>query len=192
MSIKLVKIIVVCGLILACTSLPALAQTKMKADELYQRIGLGYNQQLSFGILGGASDDAFLNNQSFSVKYWATPLIGIEGLLGFTTAKYEDDKGTGATIGAKLHVNVIREPSMNVYSGGGVGIMPVSTDFNDDSDNNVGFMLQGFFGMEFFFQGLPNLGFDVEIGLEYVDYDEFQQFGTYGGGFGLIGVRYYF
>lgn len=192
MSTKLLKTFAICVLVLSLTTLPAFAQTKLKADELYQRIGLGYNQQLSFGLLGGSLDDVFLNNQSFSVKYWATPIVGIEGLLGFMTAKFEDEKGTGATIGAKVHFNLIREPNMNVYSGGGVGILPVSTDLDGDSDNNVGFMLQGFFGMEFFFQELPNLGFDVEIGLEYVDYDEFQQFSTYGGGFGLMGVRYYF
>jgi hypothetical protein len=186
MSLKTITVSVICGL-----AVVLFASTVM-AKDLTQRISLGYNQQLSFGILGGAFDDAFLSSQAISSKYWITDRYGVEGLLGFTSAKYEDDRGFGLTVGGKFHANIVMEQNMNFYGGAGLGLMPVSTEVNDKDDNNVGFMAQTFAGFEFFLQGLPNLGFDIEVGLEYVDYDKFQRFGTYGGGFGTFGVRYYF
>jgi len=163
------------------------------AKDLTQRLGVGYNHVLGFDTpdvgglsLGGTSND------SLSVKYWITQQFGVEGLLGLTYAKYEDDKVFGTTIGGRFHANLIYEQNMNVYAGAGLGLIPVSTDVNGDADNNVGFMMQGFGGFEFFLPGLPNLALNTEIGLQYVDYDEFQGFGTFGAGFGVVGIRYYF
>ncbi|MDP8222309.1 MAG: hypothetical protein P9L99_03035 [Candidatus Lernaella stagnicola] len=187
MAPKLVKVAAICAVFVLCVA--GLAEAK----DLAQRISVGYNHQLSFGVLGGSLDDTFLSNQSISTKYWITNRYGVEGLLGFTSSKYEDDRGFGATIAGRFHANVITyEKNMNVYAGGGLGIIPVSIEVNDNDDNNVGVMAQAFFGFEFFLPGLPNLGFDAEVGLQYLDYDEFQQFGTYGGGFGVVGIRYYF
>jgi hypothetical protein len=47
-------------------------------------------------------------------------------------------------------------------------------------------------GIEFFIQELPNLAFDLEFGIRYIDVDEYAQLSTYGGGFGNFGIRYYF
>jgi len=164
------------------------------AVDLTQRISFGYNNQLSFGVVGGGAimDTAYMSNQSFSTKWWATKEIGLEGILGFISTEYEDVSGYGATLGAKFHYNIILERQMNVYTGGGLSILPVKTDNGEDEETNTGIQLMGFIGTEFFLQGLPNLAFDFEIGLQYLDYDEYSQFGTYGGGFGLMGIRYYF
>jgi hypothetical protein len=186
MSGRGTKIVVLCLLALALTAGSA------SAKDLVERLSIGYNYQLGVNLLSDRLDGAFLSNQSLSAKYWFTNRIGAEALAGFTYAKEEDDKGVGGSFGAKFLYNVILEPNMNVYVGAGAGVLPVSIKVDDDTDNNVGFMAQGFGGVEFFLDGLPNLGFDVEVGLEYVDFDRFQEFGTYGGGFGLIGIRCYF
>lgn len=186
MTTKTVRIFVLALIFALSLTLPAMAK------DLTQRLGLGYNYQLGFNVLDDRFDNAFLSNDSLSAKYWFTPQIGVEAMVGFVYAKNEDDKGVGAEFGAKFLYNLIMEQQMNIYTGGGLGLLPISVDFNDKTDNNVGFMLQGFFGTEFFLEGLPNLGFDVEVGLQYIDYDKYQQFGTYGGGFGLFGIRYYF
>ncbi|HPQ70999.1 MAG TPA: hypothetical protein PKW95_17880 [bacterium] len=182
------KIAVISLFLMAVLATPALAV------DLTNRISMGYNHQLSYGIVGGddAISSAFLANQSFSCKYWATREIGIEGILGFMSAEYEDVGGWGMTLGGKFHYNVIMEQQMNVYTGGGLALLPVTTDDGEDKDSNVGFLVMAFAGTEFFLPGLPNLAFDMELGLQYLDYDEYRQFGTYSGGFGMLGIRYYF
>lgn len=170
----------------------AFAAQAAVAKDLTQRISIGYNHSMGLGM--PADDLSILGtaNDALSVKYWFTQQFGVEGLVGMTYGKLEDDKVFGTTFGGRFHANLIYEQNMNVYTGGGLGIMPVSTDIGGDTDNNIGFMMQGFFGFEFFLPGLPNLAFDAEVGLQYADYDEFQSFGTYGGGFGAFGIRYYF
>lgn len=164
------------------------------AVDLTNRISIGYNNQLSSGIVGtdSAPGGAYLSNQSVSVKYWATRDIGFEGLFGFMSSEYEDVGGWGLNVAGKFHYNVISEKQMNIYTGGGLGVIPVHYSDGHDDETNTGFLVMGFIGVEFFLQGLPNLAFDMELGFNFLDYDEYRQFGTYGGGFGLIGIRYYF
>jgi hypothetical protein len=165
------------------------------AKDLTNRISAGYNKQLNFGIIGGANSDlsnAFFGIDSFSCKYWFTEDMGMELMFGYFTAKYDEVGGWAADIAGKFLYNVIKEDNMNVYTGAGLGIIPVHIDYGEEDETETGFHIMGFGGVEFFLNGLPNLAFDIEIGLEYIDIDEYAQLNTYGGAFGAFGIRYYF
>ncbi len=165
------------------------------AKDLSQRISLGYNNQASVGWIGGADaglTQMFLYSNGISTKYWLNRDLGFEGVLGYYTAKNEEVGGWAAQILGKVHYVLNHEDNMMFYTGGGLGLIPMKVDYGREEETETGFMLNAFLGWEFFLQGLPNLGFDVEVGLQYVDVDTFASFGTYGGGFGLLGIRYYF
>jgi hypothetical protein len=171
-----------------------LAGTALAVD-LTNRIGVGFNNQLSYGIIGSDSKmltNAYLTNQGISVKYWATRDIAIEGVLGFLYSDFQNTGGWGLTLGGKFIYNLVYEKQMNLYTGGGLAILPVHTDNGHDSHTKTGFSFMGFVGAEFFFRDFPNIGFDLEFGLQYLDFDEYRQFGTFGGGFTTFGIRYYF
>jgi hypothetical protein len=162
------------------------------AKNLLQRISVGAYGQVSYDLLGVDFDNPFLNQQGLSVKYWFTDRIGLEGLVAFAYAKVETERALGGFIEGKFHGNVVMEENMNMFVGGGLGLAPLSLRFKEDgdtdADSHLGFLLQAFAGFEFFLPGLPNLGLDVEFGLQYLDLGQAMQFGNYGG----LGVRYYF
>jgi len=165
------------------------------AKDLTNRIGVGYNNQLNFNFLGGQDasvTDAFIASQSISAKYWFTENLGIEPMVGYYTAKNKEIGGWAAEIAAKVLYNLNKEENMNFYGGGGLGILPMKIDYGPHTQSDTGFEAMAFLGVEFFFSGLPNLGFDVEFGLKYIDVSTFAQLSTYGGGFGVLGIRYYF
>lgn len=165
------------------------------AKNLTNRISIGYNKQLNFGIIGGPNAsiaNTFFNADCLSTKYWATDRIGMEFMVGYFTAKYEEVGGWVLDLGGKFLYNLIIEDNMAFYTGAGLGIMPTHIDYGATEENEVGFQMGAFVGWEFFFSELPNLGFDVEIGLRYIDIDEYAQLSTFGGAFSMFGIRYYF
>ncbi len=165
------------------------------AKNLTNRISIGYNKQLNFGIIGGenaAIANTFFNADCVSTKYWATDRIGMEFMVGYFTAKYDEVGGWVLDLGGKFLYNLIIEDNMAFYTGAGLGIMPAHIDYGEKEENETGFQVGAFVGWEFFFSELPNLGFDVEIGLRYIDIDEYAQLSTFGGAFSMFGIRYYF
>lgn len=174
--------------------LPAFSSICLGKD-LTNRISAGYNKQLTFGVIGGA-DSSLTNNilsiDSLACKYWITEDIGVELFGGYFTAKYDEVGGWALDLGGKFYYNMIKEDNMNLYSGAGLGIIPLHIDYGNDEMNETGFQAMAYAGIEFFFSGLPNLGFDMEVGLQYIDIDEYAQLSTYGGAFSTFGIRYYF
>ena len=61
-------------------------------------------------------------------------------------------------IGGKGLYVIKSEQNMHVYAGCGLGI--ANTD-NDQKDSDTSFSLSGVLGVEYFFSGLPNLGFST-------------------------------
>lgn len=164
------------------------------SKDMTHRISVGYNNQVNFGWVGDNSGIAntFAGSQAISTKYWLNEDLGFEGLFGYLTLKNEDIGGWAAKIAAKVLYNLNKEDNMNFYGGAGLGLLPSRIDYGPEVERSTGFLAMVFLGTEFFLQGLPNLGFDVEFGLQYLTVDSFSQFGTYGGGFGILGIRYYF
>lgn len=144
------------------------------------RIGLGFSQQLS--------DQ---NLSSMAARFWVTPSYGFEGLFGF---QFGDDRIIdfgGKFLGALRH-----EQNLTVYGFGLLGIE--NTEFKN-TNNEPGFNNSesqtmttfGFgLGVEFFFQGLPNLSFMAETGLGYRNPSSGGSFGTTSS-FMDLGLRYY-
>ncbi len=161
------------------TVLCLLAAPNAMAKDLSQRIGAGFNSQIG---LSNRLDAA-------SVRYWFNRDMGVQGDVAFFN--FSPDHGSSQTsfgIGGKFLYNVIKETNMNLYAGGGIYA------FTEPGlvDTEGGFSVSGLSGIEFFFQGLPNLGFNLELdlGLKYLN--------QYGTAFGLqadsinAGFHYYF
>ncbi len=149
------------------------------AKDLSERIGAGFNSQIG---LSNRLDAA-------SVRYWINRDMGVQGDLAFLNfAPYHGSNQTSFGVGGKFLYNVIEETNMNLYAGGGADVFtepaPAGTE--------TGFSFCGLSGIEFFFQGLPNLGFNLELdlGVKYLN--------QYGTAFGVeadsvnAGFHYYF
>ena len=167
------------------------AGTPAEAKVLAGRIGLGFNAQIDAVASAGAGLGS-LTAQSISVKYWINDAIGIQLLTGFGVFHVEDLNRYRMNAAGKFLYNLIQEQNLNFYLGGGLGLIVEGWSGDGDADSDLGIALFGGAGFEWFFQGLPNLGFDAEVGLQYAYLDETSSFGSYGGAFAIFGIHYYF
>ena len=171
---KFFGFITVISLVLAFFVIP------VEAKDLAKRIGLGYNSQIeTIGV-------DYFQLAGPSVKYGITPDVGIQGIFGFSS--YSNGVEFSVfVLGGKFFYNIVKEENMNFYAGGGLGILNVSNAVDE-----TGIVVCGYVGEEFFFSGLPNLGFSAEMGLVIESMDDLGSYvGTYGG-FLDIGIHYYF
>ncbi len=149
------------------------------AKDLSERIGAGFNSQIG------------LTNRldAVSARYWINRDMGVQAdfaFLNFAPKNGSDQASFG--VGGKFLYNFIEETNMNLYAGGGLYVFtqpaPAGTE--------TGFSLGALSGVEFFLQGLPNLGFNLELdlGVKYLN--------QYGTAFGFeadsinAGFHYYF
>jgi hypothetical protein len=149
------------------------------AKDLSGLVGVGFTNAFS-----GAS-----GLTSVSARYWVDKQLGIEGLVGFESVNRERGADLNRQVfAARLLLNFVQEDNLHLYGGAGLALL--REEFDDDSDSGLGLDL--FVGAEFFFQGLPNLGFSSEVGLEISDDGNTTFVGTHGGSFATFGIRYYF
>ena len=88
-------------------------------------------------------------------------------------------------MGIKLLSVVKSEKQLNAFIGGGLDL-----EFAGNGDSTTGYRMKFLTGIEYFFRGLPNLGFGAEIGLQLgEDIYENSFFGTT---YGEVGVHYYY
>ena len=147
----------------------------LSAKDLTTRLGVGYNAQ----ILTGTS--------AISAKYAFSSDYAVSGFLGFQAGG--DDNDSTFIGGAKFYRNAYQEENANFYIGGGVGL---SSQETSPSETDTGFDLMGFLGSEFFFMGLPNLGFTFESGVTLTSRGSGVSFQTTSGSFVTTGIHYYF
>lgn len=193
------------------------------AVDLSGRFGVGFNTQIGLArtdaVMGadtgigvaGAVSSTILDMSAISVKYHLSPAASFAVLFGFGFGSVDPEGGDNEVsysnlgFGGKLFYNLRQEKQLNLY--GGAGFMFVRTGFESQADDSDGSLwaikLPLFLGSEFFFNGLPNLGFSLEAGLEFVfgggSVDVGQQsvdtsifnMGTFGGLFNA-GIHYYF
>ncbi|MEK6554425.1 MAG: hypothetical protein AABZ31_04225, partial [Bdellovibrionota bacterium] len=121
------------------------------AKDLSSRLGIGYSDQFSESLPG------------MSIRYWPEGKLGFGAALGVDT---EDDNSRFGFM-ARLYRTVFTEENMNFYMGTGAGIISVEKLNSTTSkyETESGFEMGGFFGGEFFFAGLENLGFAFEAGV---------------------------
>lgn len=133
---------------LLITSLLSLALSRpATAKDLRGRLGVGFNNQ--FGQLS-----------ALSVRYglpMPDPVINVqvEGAFGFAQVDGQDGSYFG---GGRLLYGVVAEDNMNVYLGGGAGML------TDGSYQAL--RMQATMGAQFFLFGLENLGFLTEWGVD--------------------------
>lgn len=163
-SIKIYALI----LILAVIASPVLAK------DLKGNLGIGFNSQFS-------PQDV----DSLSAKYWINNELAVQGLLGFNFSDDSDD----LDIGGKVYFKIKDEENLHLDGIAGIGFSRVDPDRGSTETGtwvNVGV------GIEYFFSGLPNLGFSTEVGLTFGDYDGDTSFGTSADSFVSAGIHYYF
>jgi hypothetical protein len=162
---------------LVTSLLLAFSVVQAEAKDLAERVGLGYNAQIAFEDYQIAGP---------SIKYVISPEIVVQGVFAFSNYSNAEDL-TVLLFGGKFLYNAIQEDNMNFYAGGGFGVISVSNAVEE-----TGIIVIGCVGEEFFFSGLPNLGFAAEMGLMIASMGDLGTYvGTYGG-FLNLGIHYYF
>jgi len=154
-------------LALSILLLPQAAQAK----DLRNRVGLGFNNQLS-------------HIPAVSARYWLpapNPAVNVAVELDGGVSII-DNAADAMFLGGRVLYSFVTEDNMNLYLAGGAGFMTLG------EEQNV--RVQPALGAEFFFFGLDNLGFMAEWGLN-IDLGESSKLYTVSGGPG-IGVHYYF
>ncbi len=186
-----------------------------EAKDLSKRIGIGFTTQAG-QILRPVlliEDEEIPGLPSISAKYGFSETFALGGFLGYRSGTVNPpgagDIGVSMfAFGVKGYYNAIREDNINIYTGGGI---VYSSGKEDNGIREVDTKISGtefliFGGSEFFFQGIPNLGFSLELGLDVLISGEIKVeegeadpvktklsgFGTYGDIFGAIGIHYYF
>ncbi|MDF1553104.1 MAG: hypothetical protein P1P84_08590 [Deferrisomatales bacterium] len=163
-------------LVLAVLLVAPTAQAKNLAD----RWGVGFTQGLA---------TTHPDHTSLAVRYWLDSQLALEGRTGFSYAKRDeapDDRSF--SLGGRFLIKVVEEENLHAYGGAGISLLTERHDGN--SDQGVGAEVFG--GLEFFFQGLPHLGFSTELGLVLEEMGDRTDFRTDGGSFINLGIRYYF
>jgi hypothetical protein len=138
------------------------------------RTGLGFNTQLT-GNSGVAVN-------SLSLRFWTSENFGLEPILGF----YFGDNITFFDLGFKFLSSIKKEENLRCYWYGLLGLENWKIGSQSDTDMTIA----GGLGVEFFLQGLPNLGFGAEIGAGYNS--GAKAFSTTAGLVSSVGMRYYF
>ncbi|MHB9155278.1 MAG: hypothetical protein ACYC5N_06235 [Endomicrobiales bacterium] len=140
-------------------------------------IGVGFNSQLSRRGL-----------ESLALRAWLSDTLGIEGILGFAFG----DGESFFDLGGKVLGVIRKEQNLSLYGFGLLGIenSSIKNPVTGDTASETSVAFGGGLGVEFFLQGLPNLGFGTEIGLGYNSGSK--QFGTLADWITSVGMRYYF
>ena len=107
------------------------------------------------------------------------------GYLGLSL-QYDTDE---FDLGGKVLFKVKDEENLHVDVIAGVGIANVDPDVG--SSETAKWAKAGV-GIEYFFSGLPNLGFSTEVGFTVMDFDDDTSFGTSADTFVDAGIHYYF
>ena len=141
-----------------------------QAKDLTQRLGTGVKN------LAGASSE-------LAVHYYPTRDYTWVGGLAVDTQSQQ----SSTMIKAGLRRHLLSESQLNFFVGGTMSFL--SQENNGQATS--GFALAATTGVEFFFAGLENLGFQVESGVEISSLGS-SRFRTIGGNFVQSGVVFYF
>jgi len=142
---------------------------------------------LGIGYQGAMVDGDFANQ--ISLRYAPKP---IGGALVFSQMK-DDNRDGGSdwdlwTLEAKGFYSLIQRENSDFYVGGGLGYLNSDENGDDEDAWTIGALL----GVEWYFNELPEVGFNFEVGYKaaMTDYedDDNNALGTYVS----VGAHYYF
>ncbi|HVO30298.1 MAG TPA: outer membrane beta-barrel protein [bacterium] len=170
----------------------ALSAGTASAKDLTGRVGVGYTTTAP----GSSFAPGF---SGLSARYWVNEQIGLEGNLGVLLISPKGgDASNNFALGLNGYYSFINEPNLKLYGDAGLTFGSLgltvpngATGTTTKSETLLGF--QAGMGMEFFFVGMPNLGFTTQVGLNYTSVSDFgSEISVGGGDFATFGVRYYF
>lgn len=144
------------------------------AKDLRGRLGIGFNSQLT---------ERGVN--SISTKYWLSSNLGFQGTFGFVSSDDYDE----LDLGGKVLFKIQDEKNLHVDTFGGLGFVSYDPEVGD---SDSGLAISGGLAIEYFFSGLPNLGFSSEIGMQFSDINDNSSFRTTADTFITAGIHYYF
>ena len=146
--------------------------TQVLGKDLTNRLGVGYANQFSIGT------------PAVAARYYPNPDLGVAAALGIDTNSGSSEFG----LGVKVFRIIFKEQNLNFYLGAGGGL--ISQEVNSVSSS--GFELNGFAGVEFFFQGLESLGFIFETGIGIASINSGVRFRTFADHPVNAGIVFYF
>ena len=167
------------GLLLLLCGLLLLLPVQAGAKDLQGMIGVGFDRQLISGL-----QDSDLDGQ-LSVKYWPSSSYAVQGVTGWN---FTDDGKNEYTLGGKFIYPFHTEEQLYLYLSGGMLFHYIDPD---QRDSETAVNLQPGVGVEYFFQGLPNLGISTEIGCGFYSNGD-DSFYTSPSTELVAGVHYYF
>jgi len=173
---------------LATTSVPALAHDNSKST-----IGVGFSTQFTPVAFSGNNPGPYSTIDAklpFSSRLEATLSFGfaIDKVGGQVTGSPNGSQAD-FTFAIQGDVVVISEENMNLYLAVGLGLSLGTITGLDQVTYFVGP------GMEFFFSGLPHLGFFAQFGIGGTfagQYGGHPIVGTFGSDIASVGLHYYF
>jgi len=147
---------------------PSMAEAK----DLSNRLGIGFKNQSSVDLPG------------LALQYWPGAELGLSATVGIDTQTNNSKFGAMA----KIYRVIFPEDNLNFYLGAGAGVLSIETSGNNQS----GFELMGFAGVEFFLPGLENVGFSFEAGTAITSISSGTRFRTLGDSPVRAGAIFYF
>lgn len=161
------NLLIATGLILAFI----LAAGPVQAKELTNRLGVGIKKNASLDL------------PELAAVYYPVSDIAFSGGLGIDTRK----DASKFSFNAGVRRMIFKEPNMNFYMGGSLGLV----NFETAGEKQSGFELNALFGGEFFFTGLDSLAFIFEGGVGVISADDVR-FRTIADGPFNAGIIFYF
>lgn len=143
-----------------------------EAKDLTSRLGLGFKDQSSVGL------------PSIALQYWPGSELGLSASIGLDT---QTSNSRFSAI-AKIYRVIFPEDNLNFYMGAGAGVLSVETAGNNQS----GFELMGFAGVEVFIPGLDSVGWSFEAGTAITSISSGTRFRTFGDSPIKAGAIFYF
>lgn len=147
------------------------AEAARGGKNLNHRLGVGFTNQIA------TSTDGTI--PALSGKYYFSPSTAASLAFGLDTRS----ANSTVAIGGKLYQELFPEENMIFYSGVGVALV---------SRSGSKLQVSAFLGDEFFFAGLPSLGFSIEVGIRGDNTSGTFAIRTIGESFLSAGIHFYF
>lgn len=144
----------------------------VQAKDLTSRLGLGFKNQSSEDI------------PSIALQYWPGSELGLSASIGLDTRPTQSRFSSMV----KIYRVIFPEDNLNFYMGAGAGVLSVENSGNNQS----GFELLGFAGVEFFLPGLDSVGWSFEAGTAITSISSGTRFRTFGDSPLRAGAAFYF
>ena len=169
-------------------AVPALAEGD---NYLSNKVGVGYQGMISGDLING-----------ISVRGWIGDNFGLEGSFLYGGVEIDVPGGTLAEADvmlfeAKAMYAFIVKSNSRFYVGAKAGYGTIDVDFEEETLLDDDFWTAGaFVGAEWSFPTIPEVGFNFDVGYNYINYEEdfdgFEVETSLDGIAATFGIHYYF